>query len=211
MKLINIDEWERKQHFNFFKNLDSPYFSITANLDITNFYRYIKENNLRFFIPSLYAATKTANDIREFRYRIRGDQVIEHDTVNPSFTVLTDQQLFSICSVPYLSDFQLFLEEAEHVITKAKHEASLTTEPERDDLVYMTCIPWVSFTAVSHPVNLHPADSIPRIAWGKYFGEGDRFKMPLSVQGHHALLDGFHIGQYFELLQRLFDQPDIFL
>jgi chloramphenicol O-acetyltransferase type A len=113
--------------------------------------------------------------------------------------------------VPYLSDFREFSDEAEQVIAKAKLEACLTTEPERDDLVYMTCIPWVSFTAINHPGNFHPADSIPRIAWGKYFREGERLMMPLSVQGHHALLDGFHVGRYFESIQRLFDRPDIFL
>jgi chloramphenicol O-acetyltransferase type A len=73
----------------------------------------------------------------------------------------------------------------------------------------MTAIPWVSFTGFMHPMQLHPADSIPRFAWGKFFQEGDQLKMPLSVQGHHALLDGYHVGKFYQLVQDYFNQFEI--
>ncbi len=38
--------------------------------------------------------------------------------------------------------------------------------------------------------------------------EGDRWKMPLSVQAHHALMDGLHMARYYALIQEGFDQPD---
>jgi chloramphenicol O-acetyltransferase type A len=59
-----------------------------------------------------------------------------------------------------------------------------------------------------HPLQLSPADSFPRFAWGKFFAEGERLKMPLSVQGHHALMDGLHVGQYYEVIQSYFDDPE---
>ena len=52
---------------------------------------------------------------------------------------------------------------------------------------------------------MNPVDSIPRIAWGKFFSKGDRIKMPLSVQIHHALADGIHVGRYFNLVQEYLD------
>jgi chloramphenicol O-acetyltransferase len=36
-----------------------------------------------------------------------------------------------------------------------------------DIKAFYTAIPWVSFTSFAHPMNLQPADSIPRFAWGK--------------------------------------------
>jgi chloramphenicol O-acetyltransferase type A len=71
----------------------------------------------------------------------------------------------------------------------------------------MTAIPWVAFTSFVHPIDLNPADSVPRFAWGKFFDEGDALKMPLSVQGHHALVDGIHIGRFYEKVQDYLHHP----
>jgi chloramphenicol O-acetyltransferase type A len=70
----------------------------------------------------------------------------------------------------------------------------------------MTAIPWVSFTSFMHPLSL-PVDSVPRFAWGKLFKDGQSSKMPLSVQAHHALMDGLHMGRYYETVQGYFHQP----
>ena len=77
----------------------------------------------------------------------------------------------------------------------------------RDDLLFMTAIPWVSFTSFMHPLKF-PVDSVPRFAWGKFFEDGESLKMPLSVQAHHAVMDGLHMGRYFELVQEYFQQPE---
>ena len=55
---------------------------------------------------------------------------------------------------------------------------------------------------------LTPADSAPRFAWGKFFKDGESVKMPLSVQGHHAVMDGLHAGRFYAEVQRYFDRPD---
>jgi chloramphenicol O-acetyltransferase type A len=75
----------------------------------------------------------------------------------------------------------------------------------------MTAIPWVSFTSFLHPLNLRPPDSIPRFAWGKFFEDGDRLKMPLGVQGHHALMDGIHVGKFYAEVQDYLDHPGVVL
>ncbi len=71
----------------------------------------------------------------------------------------------------------------------------------------MTSIPWISFTGTTHPIQMNPVDSIPRIAWGKYFEENGKIKLPLSIQVHHALVDDLHVGQYFNAIQEILDNP----
>ena len=75
----------------------------------------------------------------------------------------------------------------------------------------MTAIPWVSFTSFSHPILAVPMDSVPRFAWGKFYEEGDLVKMPLSVQGRHALVDGLHMGRYYQRVQTYLSEPASFL
>jgi chloramphenicol O-acetyltransferase type A len=60
-------------------------------------------------------------------------------------------------------------------------------------------------------MQFHPSDSIPRFAWGKYFKENDTLKMPLSVQGHHAIMDGIHMGRFYEKLQDYLHHPEVVL
>jgi chloramphenicol O-acetyltransferase type A len=57
----------------------------------------------------------------------------------------------------------------------------------------------------------HPGDSIPRFAWGKFFWEGDRLEMPLSVDGHHGVIDGVHVGRFYAEMGRYLSAPEAVL
>ncbi|MBL4934806.1 chloramphenicol acetyltransferase [Clostridium sp. YIM B02515] len=207
MKFIDIENWNRKDHYNYFKQFNYPHFNICGNLDITNFYRYIKENELPFFASMLYASTKATNSIKEFRFRIREDKVVEHEIVSPSFTVMTNDEVFSFCAVDFIDNYNTFKSNTLKQIEETKNNVSIEDEPGRDDLLYVTSIPWVSFTNITHPIQMNPIDSIPRISWGKFFEENEKMKLPISVQAHHSLVDGVHIGQFFNNIQEILDNP----
>jgi len=157
----------------------------------------------------VYVISRAANVIPEFRYRIRAAEVVEHEIVHPSITILIDKDLFSFCTMEYFEDFSLFAPRAAERIAYVKEHPTLENDPGQDNLLYMTALPWVSFTSFTHPMQLHPADSVPRFAWGKLFEEGGFLKLPLSVQGHHALMDGIHMARYYEIVQAYFQQPEI--
>lgn len=205
MKVIDIDKWDRKNHFHFFKQMDYPHFNICANLDITEFHKFIKENENPFFISIMYAATKAANSIKEFRYRIKEDKVVEYEIISPSFTIINSSEVFGFCEGKYVEVFNDFKVNTSKRIEMAKDNVNLDDEPGKDDIIYITSIPWISFNSITHPIHMNPVDCIPRIAWGKYFEENGRIKLPLSVQVHHALVDGVHVGQYFTRLQEILD------
>ena len=108
------------------------------------------------------------------------------------------------CALPISN----FAERAREKIARVQARPRLLEEDrDRDDLLFLTAIPWVSFTSFMHPLHLHPVDSIPRFAWGKFFGDGDGLMMPLGVQGHHALMDGLHAALFYAEVQGYFLQP----
>lgn len=188
---------------------DYPVFNLCSNVDITGCYYFAKKHKISIFKSILYVVVKAANDIKEFRMRIRGRSVVEHKIVHPSFTVMGGDDVFSFCTVDYTADFQKFCEHAEKGILRVKKKIHLSDKSDRDDFLFVTTIPWISFTSFVHPINMHPVDSIPRIAWGKFFEENGRIKLPLSVQVHHAVVDGVHVGKYFSKIQQYFDNmPD---
>lgn len=211
MRYLDIDNWDRKQHFKHFTAIDYPQFNVCANLDISKYYKYIKKNHYPFFISVLFASVVTANKIKEFKYRIRGNRVVEHDYVHPSYTIMGKNGVFSFCHSKYAEKFSDFNQRITADIELVKENVTLDDEPGKDDLLFITSLPWISFTSISHPINMKKDDSIPRIAWGKYFEENEKMKIPISVQAHHALIDGAHIGEYFRLLQEAFDNPEKYL
>ncbi len=166
MGQINLDTWQRREHFKVFSTWDYPHFNICANIDLTTFNPFVKEHDIPFNVAIVYIVTRAANDIPEFRYRIREGKVIKHEMVHPSITILTDQDLFSFCHLEFTKKFSSFATKAAEQIAHVKRQPTLEDPPGRDDLLFMTSIPWVSFTSFMHPIDLSPIDSVPRFAWG---------------------------------------------
>ncbi|MFM8320254.1 MAG: CatA-like O-acetyltransferase [Chloroflexota bacterium] len=208
MHLIDLDAWPRRRHYELFRRFDYPHFNMTAPVDVTRFYAAVKARRASYTIAAIFAVSTAANRLVEFRWRMRGDQVVEHDTVDPAPTLLGDDDLFSYYSVPYINDYTQFAGRAQAAIERTRRQPSLADEPGRDDYLFLSAIPWVSFTGISHPIHLNPDDSTPRISWGKLTGSAGALSMPVSVQVNHALVDGVHVGRFYTLLQTLLDAPD---
>lgn len=211
MQHVHLQSWARRGHYELYRQFDQPHFNICATVDVSAFYPALKNLGTAFTVGVLYVLARAANDLPTFRLRMRDGEVVEHDTVHPATTVLGDDGIFGFCTMDFHPHFGSFAIGAAEAMAAAKRQPTLRVETQRDDLLFTTSIPWISFTSFAHPTHLHPADSIPRIAWGKRFAEGDRLKMPLSVQGHHAMMDGAHMGQYYERVQAYLDRPEQFM
>ena len=211
MRYINLETWPRHEHFKIFNTFDYPHFNMCANVDLTTFYPIVKQRGVSFTVAIVYVLSRASNAIPEFRYRIRAGKVVEHEIVHPSTTILVDEDLFTFCTIDYIEDFSKFAVRAADRIAYVKEHPALKDEPGQDDLLFMTALPWVSFTSFMHPMNLNPADSVPRFAWGKLFEEGEFLKMPLSVQGHHALMDGIHMARFYAEVQDYLHHPGLVL
>ncbi len=207
MRVIEIETWSRREHFEFYRGFDHPYFGISANVDVTAFYPAVKERGVSFTVATAYLIARAANAIPEFRYRIRGNEVVAHDVVHPGTTILVDDETFTFAMFEYAADFTRFWAAAAVQIARVQENPSLDADAGRDDWLFMTPIPWVSFTSFMHPMHLQPPPSVPLFAWGKFFGDGERLMMPLQAQGHHALMDGLHMGRFYENVQELLDRP----
>jgi len=207
MREIDLRTWSRRDHFALYSAFDYPHFSMSANVDLTDFYTAVKPQGYSISVAIMYVIARAANAIPEFRYRIRNGKVIEHERVHPSTTILTQDDLFSFCTVVYREHFPAFAARAAERIASVKANIVLDDGPWQDELLFMTAIPWVSFTSFVHPTHQPRLDSVPRFAWGRFFQQTDRMMMPLNCQAHHALMDGLHMGRFYEEVQSLLSNP----
>ena len=211
MGVIDLNSWPRKDHYEFFNTFEYPHFSLCADVDLSAILPAIKKVKVSFTATIMYMIARTANAIPEFRHRVREGNPIEHDVVHPSATILTKDDLFSFCTVLYSPDFMDFATRAMEEIDQVKREPDIDEKIQDDSMLFMSSIPWVTFTAFMHPLKLNPADSVPRFAWGRYKEQDGKILMPLSVQAHHAVVDGLHVGRYYQQIQELLDRPDEWL
>jgi chloramphenicol O-acetyltransferase type A len=206
-KEVDVEAWNRKTTFEFFKDYEDPFFNITANLDVTNLYLFCKENNLSFSLASLFYSLQTANEIREFRFRLKDKKLVECSKIHATQTILCDDETFSFCYFELKENIFEFDEAGKKGVEKYKQLKTFDVETGRIDLIYYSVIPWVSFTSFKHAGRFDNRQTVPRMVFGKVFEENRRRKMPHSVEVHHALIDGFHVGKYFNRLQEKFENP----
>jgi chloramphenicol O-acetyltransferase type A len=211
MRVIDKETWSRREHFEFYRGFDHPHFGLSANVDVTAFYAAVKQRGVSFTVATVYLVARAANAIPEFRYRIQAEEVVEHEVVHPGTTILVPDETFTFALFEYTEEFSPFAASAAEQIAYVQQNPSLDVGAGRDDWLFMTPIPWVSFTSFMHPMHLQPPSSIPLFAWGKLFGNGERWMMPLQAQGHHALMDGLHMGRFYEKVQDYLERPESIL
>jgi chloramphenicol O-acetyltransferase type A len=195
---IDLESWNRKQHFDNFKCYGDPFFNITAEVEVSGLLRQARERSASFFAASYFLVLKVVNEIEEFRYRIRENEVVVHDAIHGACTVLNDDQTFSFCYFNYHPRFEEFEKHCARVLEENKTEKSLDPKFDRDDVIHSSVVPWIRFTSFEHAKRLGSGDSCPKIVLGKFTEEKDRIVMPISVSGHHALMDGIHAALFFK-------------
>lgn len=199
-KQIDMDRYKRKAHFEYFKSLAYPYVGVTVNTDITKLLKVIKSEKLPFFLTFCYCVSRAGNRIPEFRQRISGDGIIEYINCPTTHTVALDDGTYCYCDLTSELPFDEYIIYAADEQEKAKASPSLDESPESViDKFFISSVPWLSYTALINPVPM-PADSNPRITWGRYFTDGEKTLLPLSVLCNHALVDGLHIADFYRLL-----------
>ncbi len=206
MTELDIESWNRKNHFHNFLHFTQPFFNITANVDVSKVKEHSKNLGLSFFLTYYYLALKAINEVKAFRYRIREDKVIVHDVVHGSCAVLNDDETFSYAYYDYHADFSNYYNGASKALADLKENPVLDPQFHRDDLVHASVIPWVSFTSFEHAKRLGAGDSTPKLVFGKLTEEGNRLLMPIAVAVHHALADGIDIGKFFMKYEEFADR-----
>lgn len=203
---IDIATWPRAGQFAHFRAYGQPHFSITAPLDVTRLVHRLKPEGVSVFTACVYALTEAGNALPEFRTRFDGGRAYEHEAIGASFTVPLDKGGFAFCEVARDGDFDRFDQACSQAIAAARAQAGLTdTTRNQDAWLFLSCLPWLSFSAMTHAIR-GPEDCVPRIAWGRYREDpAGRLVVPVSVQVHHALVDGEHVAAFFDAAQATLD------
>jgi chloramphenicol O-acetyltransferase type A len=219
---LDLTRWARREVFEFFRSFDKPYFNVCTQLDVTELLRQLRgRKDVSISLAYHYFALRIANEVEPFRYRLKEGKVLVHEVIHGGTTLLLPNETFTLCYFDYYPSFADFLPKAMNAVREVI-EGNGAFEPLNDDArIHCTVLPWFSFTSFSHARNWQREDSIPKLAFGKFqktmipIGPErqaeERILMPFSVEVHHALMDGLHVGQYLTRLQEEFSRPEGYL
>lgn len=201
-KTVNIEKWNRKEHFDAYRDAIKCGFSLTVKLDISAVIPFVKEQGFKFYPVMIYLLSKAVNQHPEFKMAMKDGDLIIWDSVNPVYTVLhQDTETFSALSVPYSDSFQDFIASYNAVLQRNENNRSFLPEKAPKNHFNISALPWIHFESF----NLNIADFTdyfaPSFTFGKYQTEGNKILMPLAIQVHHAVCDGLHVAKLINTLQ----------
>ncbi len=203
MKYIDVSTWKRAMHCEVFRNSVQPQYCVTFDVDITNFLSGVKKRRFSFTFSFVYAVTKCANEIEEFRCRFVEGKPAIFETINTSFTYLDEStELFKVVNVPMQETIE------DYVALAKKTEENQTdyfASPMANDSYQFSPFPWVSYTHISHTESGKKDNATPLFDWGKFYEKDGKIYLPFSVQVHHSFVDGVHIGKLAKKLQCYLD------
>lgn len=202
-QFIDLEHWNRKEHFKFFSAFDDPFFGITTLVDFTDIYKRSKEEKKSFFLYSVHFLLKCVNETDNFKLRIEDEQVVKYDFIHVSPTIGREDGTFGFGFFEFDANLDVFIQNAEKEIERVKNSNGLSFSENtgRTDLIRYSAVPWFAFSEMKHAVSFGKGDSVPRISTGKLVENDDKYLLPVSVSAHHALMDGRNVAELIEKLE----------
>ncbi|GAB1530351.1 MULTISPECIES: type A chloramphenicol O-acetyltransferase [Brevibacillus] len=202
---IDLDNWSRRSYFEHYLNRVNCTFSITANIDITELLPALRQKGMKLYPAFLYMVTNVVNAHREFRTSFHADGELGYwESMIPSYTFFhQDDQTFSTMWTEFADEFSVFYQNyVADMKQYGDNKGLVAKELEPPYTFPVSCIPWVSFSGFNLNISGDGRYLLPIITSGKYFEQEGKTLLPVSLQVHHAVCDGYHASLFINDLQK---------
>lgn len=201
---VNLEEWNRGPLFQHYIDNLRIVMSLTVDIDITKLLAFSKRSHFKFYPSMIWVVSKVVNAHDEFKYGWDNDgDLIKWNYTSPSYTDFhKEDENFTKLVTPFsddLSEFhRRFMADQE---AHKNHRAFVENQPR--NFFDVSCLPWVKYKHFDVHVFDEGKFLAPVITWGKYERNGASYLMPLTMNLHHAVADGFHLSRFFTEVQEL--------
>ncbi|AOM05482.1 type A chloramphenicol O-acetyltransferase [Bacillus cereus] len=203
--VIDREDWNRERYFEHYFKLKCT-FSMTVNVDITMLLEEVYQKGIKFYPVFIYLISRVVNNHKKFRTCFNDEGVLGYwEEMIPSYTIFhKDDKSFSSIWTDYSGDFRTFYKNYEDDMRcYASVHGFFMKENIPPNVFPISSIPWTSFTGFNLNINNDENFLLPIITCGKYFNEGNKVMLPVSLQVHHSVCDGYDASKFIEDLQQL--------
>lgn len=200
-KVIDLAAWPRAAQFKFFRTFDRPHYAITVRMDVSHLMAGRKAQGISPFRHTIWSIGKGLHAVPELRMRFQGETVTQYERLLLSPTIPLENGDFRYTYLAYQPKRSAFDAHVADKIAEVRAGVPLNANDGTiEDVAYLSCLPWLDYSSLDNALP-GPEDCIPRVSWGKIVPKGDGFDMAMTIQVHHALVDGLQVAQFFEAVQ----------
>ena len=212
---VNLRTWKRRDTYLYFTKMNPSAYSLTADIDITNFIKFRKETGVSIFAGCLWIISKAVNEIPEFHFSYNEKKkLIKFSHVLPMFPVFhKDTETCTMVCVDTCQSFEDFLSEFnEQVDVSLKGNRFVTSKfaTPPSNVFNVSMEPRIHFNncTLVHAMNVEKPVLYPIVVMGKYELNDGKYIMPVAIQVNHAIADGYQASKFYEKIADMFAHPE---
>lgn len=204
--LIDLDSWPRKFYFEHYYQHAKCTFSFVAPIDISNLLQACRQSKVKLYPVMLYIISRAVNEVKEFCVDMNATgQLGQWNFVSPCYTVFHEnEKTFSNIWTVFDANFSIFHRHFLQDMDQYSQVKDFMAKPnEPGNTFTISCIPWIDFTSFNLNIYDDARYLKPIFTMGKYTETEGKVSLPLSIQCHHAICDGYHAGLLLEHIRKL--------
>ena len=201
---IDREHWARKEYFDHYFSQVPCTYSAVFRLNLTN----LKKQGQKLYPTMLYHIAAQVNSQEEFRTALDSEgRLGVYDQIHPCYTIFhKENSTFSNLWTEYTPNYEAFCEAYRKDMAQYGPNLGLEAKPNLPPNTFpVSMLPWASFEGFNLNLQKGYDYLLPIFTMGKYFEEGDKTLLPLAIQVHHAVCDGFHLCRFVCGLQERLD------
>ena len=202
---IDIEKWDRKEHFKYYSKCSTPHYCVAFNIEITNLLNFTRKRHISFYYSLIYLCTQALNSVEEFLLEIEDNRVFKIERRVPCFTDLKKGATsFHMVSLPCEGSIIEFAERAREESIHNPLAVDALEGAGEPQIIY-SCIPWADITMCSNERDYNDPklkdDTAPILVWGKYTENNGRYMINMTLDVNHRLIDGYFVGLFVRKLE----------
>jgi len=195
---INPQETSRAEAFGLWMSSPMPMVTLVKTIDVSRIRKVSRKTGVKFNVMMCWCIGKAASSIDEFFLLPEKDRLYRYDKLAINIVVQNSKGGLSLCDVPYSDDIRQFAADYQDLTCSAA-ETCKSTSLEGHMIIGTSALPQTELDCI---VNQYSGRyNNPFLAWGRYRKGLFKTTLPLSLQFHHAQMDGLQACRFLDNLQ----------
>ena len=175
-----------------------PMVTLVKTIDVSRLRKASRKTGLTFTVLLCWCICKAASSIEEFFLLPEPGHLYRFDKLAVNVVVLNDKGGITLCDVPYSENLSQFNADYLEVTRRAAKTCKGTSE-EDAMIIGTSALPHTELDCI---VNQYSGRwNNPFLAWGRYRKGLFKTTLPISLQFHHAQMDGLQACRFLDNLQ----------
>ena len=195
---ISPKESCRAEAFEIWMSSPQPMVTVVKTFEVGRLRKASRKTGIKFNVLLCWCICKAASSIEELFLLPVPGHLYRYDKLAVNVIVQNEKGGITLCDVPYSEDIRQF--NADYMrVTSLAAKTCEGTSLEDAMIIGTSALPCTELDVI---VNQYSGRwNNPFLAWGKYRKGFFRTTLPISLQFHHAQMDGMQAGRFLNNLQ----------